>query len=416
MRSCEDAAALAAHLHDAVLLGEAALVLHDVSDPSWLTVTSRWCRTALAGLPGQDSALSARLMSQVAVAKLWDDDEAGADATAAAAMEMAERLDDTTARVSALHARQLTRSGPDGTHDRLRLGERMVGLARTAGDPTLLWGRLWRFDALVQLGRLDEAETELDLIKPVAERIRRSLPAWHLIRSRAALLCARGRFSEARAAADESVRVAREGRHRAAEFPALALRSSISLLTGDPIDPAVFEVERYQPPPRLLSLMTAEWHTIHGDPADAEQIYARLPPPAPVGVKPFMHLVFHACSGTVAAALGDTATAAHAYEQLAPYADLHVAAGAGAGFTRGSVHLALGTIAASRERTDSAIDHLRRAVTSNASSGLAPHAALAQIRLAEQLRRRARAGDADDASAAAAEATTTAARLGMPLP
>ena len=415
MRSCEKVAALAGHRNDPALLGRAAVLLQDVGDPAWLTTTGQWCRTAVAALPPADSVLRAQVLAQLSVAATWGDQD-DLDAAGAAALEMADRLDDPVALSGALRARQLARSGPDGAYDRLRFGERMVGLAPDTGDPAALWGRLWRFDAFVQLGRIDQAEIELDLLEPVVARMRQPLPAWHLIRSRAAALSARGRFAEARVAADGAVRAAAEGNHRSAEYPSHALRLSIAQLTGDPVDPVIFEVERYQPPPRLLSLMAAEWHTVHGTLVDAARIYERIPRPDVADLKPFMHLVFHSCNGTVAAALGDTRTAEQSYAQLIPYADMHVAAGAGAGFTGGSVHMALGTIAGSRGHADAAVSHLRAAAASNAAAGMPGHTAIAQHRLAVQLQRRGGPGDTEEATTAAASAAATAERLGLPLP
>ncbi|MCF7550366.1 BTAD domain-containing putative transcriptional regulator [Pseudonocardia sp. WMMC193] len=407
MRSGAEAGALAEQLADPVLLARAAILLPDVADANWLTTSSRWCRAALETLPGEDGALRARLLAQLAVASVWADDRVGpdpVDVVGSTALAMAERVGDTPALLTALRARQLARSGPDGNHDRLAVADRMLALTREVGDPAELWGRLWRFDALVQLGRVDEAEEELDRLEPVVARLRRPLARWHLVRNRGLLLAARGRFPEARAAADEAVRVAARGNHRAAEYPAHTLRLSIALLTGDPVDPAVFEVERYQPPPRLLSMMAAEWHAAHGDLDEARRLHARLPRPETVPLKPFMVLPFHATGGAVAAAVGDAHGIDHAYAQLLPYDDLHVTAGAGAGLTGGSVRLVLGTLAAAQGRTDVAVDHLRAAVAVNEAAGLRPWAVRARIALARQL------GDADASATAAAEATA----LGMP--
>jgi DNA-binding SARP family transcriptional activator len=388
MRTGGDAGALAEHLGDPALLARAATVLPDVGDPGWLATTRRWCRTALAALPdGGDSSLRALLLAQLAAASVWDDDGIGQDSasgpgsTGSVALAMAERLGDPAATYTALRARQLARSGPDGTAERLGLGDRMLGLVPALGGPAELWGRLWRFDALVQLGRVDEAASELDRLEPVVARMRQPLPRWHLIRSRAALLSGRGRFAEARAAADEAEAVLERGGHQAAVYSIHALRLSIAQLTGEPIDPVVFEVERYHQPPRLLSMMAALWYATHRDRDEAERIQAGFPRPEDVPLRPFMHVMFHAVSGQLAAALDDEAAADHAYRELRPYADLHVAAGAGIGFTGGSVHGVLGTIAAARGRTGPAAGHLRAAVAANTRAGLVPYAALARQRL-----------------------------------
>lgn len=404
MDSCEEAAAIATRTGDAAMLGRAALVLQDVSDPRWLPKVDQWCRQALVQLAGVDSSIRAQLLAQQAISRIWGDDWQHADDASRSAIAMAERLDEASALRSAFQARQLVRSTPEGTGERLALGDRMLGLAGRTGDSAALWGRLWRFDAYVQLGHIGQAEAELQRLEPVVARLAQPLARWHLIRSRAGIDSGRGRFADAYAGAEEALRIVAGGRHPSAVFPSHALRLSICLLTGDELaDPELPEIERYHPPPRLLSLMTAEWHATHGRLADAERLYATLPRPETIDLKPFMHVLFHACSGTVAAAVGDLRAAAHAYENLLPYADQHVTAGAGAAFTRGSAHLPLGLIAAATGRPDDAITHLGAAVVSNRHAGLEPYAALAQCVLAEQ------SSDAE----AAAQAAATASRLGM---
>jgi hypothetical protein len=83
--------------------------------------------------------------------------EPGAGPLSEQALAMAERLGDPVALRSALGARQLARSGPDGARDRVELGTRMLTLAEAEAeadgdDDAALWGRLWRVDALVRLG------------------------------------------------------------------------------------------------------------------------------------------------------------------------------------------------------------------------------------------------------------------------
>lgn len=408
LRSSEAAAALAEDAALPAVLARAALALQDVSDPAWLAKADRWSRHALAELPAGDGVLRAQLLAQLTIARTWSDEQHNATDTSAEALAMAERLADPAALYTALRARQLARSGPDGAEERLHLGDRMLAIA---GAEPALWGRLWRFDALVQLGRVDAADAELDLLEPVVAAMRQPMATWHLARSRAALHCARGRFDAARTAAAQAIALVERGRHPSAGFPSQGARLAISLLTGDAaFDPELPEIERYHPPPRLLTLLTAEWHAVHGRIEESDRLYRQLPSPRSVPLKPFMHLLFHAISGTVAAAVGDFDGAAHAHAALLPYADQHATSGAGVSMTRGSVHLALGVTAAT---PDAAVHHLEAAAAANARAGLAPFAAEARCRLAEQLTRRAGHGDDVAAATAAAEAEAAAARLGM---
>ena len=112
---------------------------------------------------------------------------------------MAERLDDPPSLAIALRARQLARAGADGNAERLVLGGRLLALGERTGDPEdVLWGRLWRFDALLQAGRVARrgggAGGRSSRSSPrCAARWRRL----HLLRGRVALALGRGRFAEA---------------------------------------------------------------------------------------------------------------------------------------------------------------------------------------------------------------------------
>ena len=76
-------------------------------------------------------------------------------------------------------ARTATRSGWSSAADCSRSPRR----TRDAAD--VLWGRLWRFDALLQAGRVAGAEAELDLLVPVVAALRQPLAWLHLLRGRA---------------------------------------------------------------------------------------------------------------------------------------------------------------------------------------------------------------------------------------
>jgi hypothetical protein len=127
------AAQAAREAGDPVALGEVALAIEGVADP-WASFRGEpLAEEALAALPVEDTPLRARLLALQA-------GEAGfvggidPDRVSAEALAMAERLGDGQALRSALRSRQMVRSGPEGVHERLELGDRMlaVGSAETA--------------------------------------------------------------------------------------------------------------------------------------------------------------------------------------------------------------------------------------------------------------------------------------------
>ena len=105
-----------------------------------------------------------------------------------------------------------------------------------------------------------------------------------------------------------------------------------------------------------------------------------------------------------ARALGDTARMASLYTELAPHADWCTANPPEGSV--GSVARTLGILAAELGREDAAIDHLRRAIEIDTSTGAAPWVAYAQVELADLVTPR-------EAATLRGEASQRASALGM---
>ena len=144
-----------------MLIGEVALVMEGYTDPRWVSLGKALCDEALAGLPGVDAPLRARLLARrAAEATYHGEPEAGP--LSEEALAMAERLGDPHALRSALRARQLARGGPDGALDRVELGAGCWPWASPTGTTRRsMWGRLWRVDAFAQLGRMGDCSAEI---------------------------------------------------------------------------------------------------------------------------------------------------------------------------------------------------------------------------------------------------------------
>ena len=208
-----EAAELARATGDAAGLACAALGLPEVSEGTWLDAVRGWCEEALRGLGDGDSPLKARLLAQVAHSGLFGGGRAGHRRRGRGRAGHGRTARRPGFAVIALRARQLAHSDADGNAERLVLGGRMLALGERTGDPEdVLWGRLWRFDALLQAGRVTDAEAELAAVEPVVAVLRRSLPRLHLLRGRVALAQGRGRFAEAPRAERGGRRDRRAGR------------------------------------------------------------------------------------------------------------------------------------------------------------------------------------------------------------
>lgn len=412
-RSLLAAAAIARETGDARAIGEAAMIMEGVTDFAWDATGAALYAEALAGIPEQDSALRARLLAQFAVNDSWSS-STDAESRAADALAMAERVDDRKAVKEALRARQLARSGPDGVADRLALGDRMLAMGEADhDDDSVLWGRLWRFDALAQLGQIDQAEAELDPIETVARRLRSPLARWHALRYRATIALARGRFGDALTLGEQALELARRAGHEGALLPAHTFLVIVQTQTGsagwsngegiqkDPTDTMV-------PPTWAIraSLLVAA-----GRRDQARQIYRTLPPPS--SMPPFFLLTALATMAELSAEFDDREAAAETYRAMAPYADLFTCGGAGVIAILGSTRLPLGRAAATLGRLDDAVRHLRAAAEVNDRAGMPPMTAFARYELARALTRRRRPGDRDEAAALAESTGVVADGLGM---
>jgi DNA-binding CsgD family transcriptional regulator len=393
-------------------LGRVALEVEGVSDAWGSFQGGPVAQDALALLPVEDSPLRARLMALVA-AEAALSGGVQPERMSAEALAMAERLADERALQSALHARQMVRAGPDGVFERLALGDRMVAIGRDGTDDNAaFWGHLWRFDALVMLGRLDDAEAELGPIDHLATRLRRAMPRLHGLRSHAAIDVARGRFSDAVAATLRSMDLVGQRGHDALAGVSITVLATIASLTGqeDLLTDEMLDVVHRDAPAFVRSVFAQYWLRM-GDLERADRYYRQGISGGPIPVPAALSL--RCTCVEVAARLGRTEDAAQAERQLRPHAELFATGGAGALLVAGSVRTYLGMAAAACGRPDDAVRDLRAAIVANEAAGTPPFTALAQFELARVRARRRRPGDVDEATALAATCRATADRLGM---
>lgn len=396
---------------DAATIAHAVLTMEGAPDFVWNETGRALCAQALAGIPAGDSAVRARLLAMLVVADTWRS-LADAKPRAAEALAMAERAGERRAVIEALRASQIAHSGPDGTRDRLAFGDRLLVIGADGDDDARLWGHLWRFDALAQLGQVDGAEAEVGDIDAAAARLRSPLARWHALRCRGTIAAARGRFTDALACGRQAEALARRAGHDGTLLPSLGFLAAVHADLGDarPADPQLSTGYRGGPSV-FMRAIEARSALRFGDRDGAERIYHTLPPPA--SIPPFLLMTTLAAMAELAAEFGDKAAGARVHDLLAPHADLFVCGGAGAILIEGSARCALGIAAAASGRLDDAIRHLRVAVEVNEGAGLPGCAAFARLQLARALNRQGRPGARDEAAALATSAGAVAGDLGM---
>ncbi len=114
------------------------------------------------------------------------------------ALRLGRRAADPGTLAEVLDARLHALWDPAGAHDRLEAGSEIIDLARAAGDDLReRHGQFWRFVALMELGRVAEAESALAAFSREAA-VAGDAAAMVMVTARHAMLAVlRGRFDEA---------------------------------------------------------------------------------------------------------------------------------------------------------------------------------------------------------------------------
>ncbi|MHB8467826.1 MAG: AAA family ATPase [Acidimicrobiales bacterium] len=365
-----------------------------------------------------DDGVKARVMARLA-RELLGDASAGLRRRALAddALVLARRSGDRVALADVLDARLHALWDPAGAEDRLAAASEIIALARAVGDDGLeRRGLFWRFIALMELGRVGEAESTLAAFAAQAAEAG-DAEATVMVTARYAMLATmRGRFDEAGQMIAEVARSG--GRLGMADTDRLVatLRGAIMFQRGRSSELAAEAVEALSSfarrnPGNLYEATAARILATVGREQEAAAELARLLPRALVGSGP-RWLGAIAELATVAAAVGDAPAAAALYNVLTPYRGRLVVWG-GANTTAGPVSHFLGLLGTALGLLDAAIQDFEDAVALDEAVGALPLLAHSLMGLAAALDLRGRAEDHTAAGAHRQRAGTIAERLGM---
>ncbi len=198
LQTCVHAVDLAVRIGRPDLAGEAALVPEPTFDEGIDRVIRALCERALAVLDGAPAALRARVLAQYAWVCDYLCDLDAAYPAVEQALVLAEASGDPTALEAALTAHHMVRAGPDGLAEREDNADRMWALGiRTGRANACLSASEWRFDAASERGDLAQAARELETIGRWAALVGGPMAQWRLLRCRAMLAQARGRYADA---------------------------------------------------------------------------------------------------------------------------------------------------------------------------------------------------------------------------
>jgi len=153
---------------------------------------------ALRALPADASSLQVRLMARLSGALRDHPSRERRASLSAQAVETARGLGDPATLAYVLDGHYSAIWGPETSDERLAIADEIIDLAlKVADDERAIQGRFYRVSSKMELGRMSEAETELDIVGEKAAALRQPAQLWITAATRANLALFQGRFDEA---------------------------------------------------------------------------------------------------------------------------------------------------------------------------------------------------------------------------
>ena len=364
-----------------------------------------------------DESTRARVLARLARELLGDASAATRRrALADEALTLARRAADPGPLAEVLDARLHALWDPSGAEDRLAAGSEIIDLARAAGDERReRHGLFWQFVALMELGRVAEAESALAAFERETAAAGDAEAAVMVTARHAMLAILRGRFDDASQLIEEVAETARRARRADAEAITGTLTGAVAAERGPSayweIGVELLLAAAKRQPGHLFEATAARILVALGREAEAGAELERLLPRALASSGP-RWLGAMADLAVAAAAVHDTEAAAQLYAALAPYRG-RLVVWAGANSAWGPVSHYLGMLAAVLGKTEDAVRDLEEAVDLERQIGALPYLAHSLGSLADALVLRDGAGDAGRASEHRRRARAIAERLGM---
>ncbi|HEY1342187.1 MAG TPA: hypothetical protein VGF59_31985, partial [Bryobacteraceae bacterium] len=412
----ERAAESARRMNDAQALARAALGLSPAVSGAVGVLDEpqiRLLNEALEKLPPEDSALRARALAQLSAALYYSPEKRVP--LSKEAVEMARRVGDPMALLTALYCRHVALVLTDDLEERRGVGLEILRVAEAAGAKEMMlraWYRL-AVDAM-EMGDLAAVDTAIDGFGRLAEEIRQPAYQWlaPFFRGNVALL--QGRFADCERLAMESMGIAKRVEDPAA-FLFLASQLNTLRVEQGRAEEQVGAVESYiQKYPMIpnyrgiLSYLYAHLDRLDDARRELEQVTANHLAALP---RDGSWVVGLSAMSWVCWRLKHAPIAEDIYNGLLPYANRNIVTG-NAGVGCGSVWRPLGLVAAAMDRRDEAIAHFERAIEMNGRMGARAFEAGSKHELAESLLVRGAAGDRERALRLMEEALTVAVEVG----
>ena len=305
---------------------------------------------------------------------------------------------------------------PAAADDRLAAASEIIDLARAAGDDAHeRHGMFWRFVALMELGRVAEAESALAAFERAAQ-LAGDEAALVMVTARHAMLATlRGRFGEALRIAERVLESGRRAGLADATDLYSAVRGMVVQEQGTQQEAAfgvdlLLDAARHRPGHLFEATLAGVLATFGRLPEAGSELQRMLPQALSASGPRWLGAM--AALAVAASATGDREAAGALYAALAPYRGRLVIQG-GANAAAGPVSHYLGLLAAVLGRWDEAAELLSEAADLAGQIGALPSLAHARAGLADALASRAGPGDIEAAEEQRRHARSVAERLGM---
>ena len=394
------------------------LALAAVARSQFLSVDDDLARLLEQALPrAAEDGSRARLLARLARELLGD--PLGGErrrALADEALRLARTTGDSQVLAEVLDARLHALWDPAGALDRLEAATEIVALSRQAGDKALeLSGTFWRFVALMELARVDEAEVVLGAYQRAASAAGDAEASLIALSRHAVLANLRGRFDTAAALTDEVAEMAARIKLPDAERLVGSLRSTVIIENGTEAEWADAEVMVARIaralPGHLYEATRARILLALGRTDEATAELDRLLPWALAASGPRWLSAISLLAEVAAGGSDDTAMQA-LHRALTPYSGRLIVTG-GVNATGGFVAFYLGLLELRLHRFDEAVAHLQDASEAARRVGARPDLARSLAVLADALNRRGTDDDLGQATEVRAQAVEIGRQLGL---
>jgi tetratricopeptide (TPR) repeat protein len=347
----------------------------------------------------RDDRSRARVLARLAYELLGDASAAARRrALADEALRLARGTRDQGVLAEVLDARLHALWDPEGAGDRLAAGSEITDLARAAGDDRReRQGMFWRFVALIELGRVAEAESVLAAFAREAAAAGDAEAAVLVTARQAMLAVLHGRFDLASQLTEEVAETAERAGLPDAETITATLAGSLAMERDTRADVAernlAIVLARARQLPGHLFEATAARILLHLGRNDAAAAELECILPRALASSGPRWLGVMTDLAVVATTVGDTGAAARIYEALIPYNGRLVVLG-GAASAWGAVSHQLGSLSATMGRAGDAVKHFEEAIEFEERIGALPFLAHSLAGLAGALESSGKAGRA----------------------